>query len=152
MAGDRSEQHRQVAADHAGPRRVAQPVVVPLGLEEDILRTLVLGLNARVRTGGGALPSAAALRFLEELHHASARTSATAEPVVPERSSASGTPPIRSATVDLLTVAEAAERLECSARYVRRLAEHGRITARRTKAGWLIDPTSLDTYRGGTTA
>lgn len=136
------------ATDLSGLLRPDGSVVVPPSIAREVLRAIVRDTTQRVRAHGGEIPPATR-RLLFALHESAQRDDT--EALAAQQGSASGTPPERSATVDLLTVAEAAERLECSPRYVRRLARSERITARRTAAGWLIDPVSLDHYRRGGT-
>lgn len=116
-------------------------VTVPDSLAGEVLRALVRDLTTRVRaTGAGLSPECQRLLFA--LDAADRRHTTGSTP---------GTPHAAPATLDWLTVAETAQRLECSTGYVRRLARHHRLTARRTTAGWLINPTSLTRYRTGPT-
>ncbi|MFC1434269.1 helix-turn-helix domain-containing protein [Streptacidiphilus sp. N1-3] len=117
-------------------------VVVPPDIADEVLRVLILGLDARVRADGGEL-SPSTRRFLYALHESSQLPRRTA-------STASGTPLSPVATVEL-TTEQAAALLECIPRYVRRLAATGRIKARHAGRAWLIDAASLDAYRTGST-
>jgi len=116
-------------------------VTVPDALVPGVLAALTRDLTSRVRANGG-MPSVEYTRFLTELYAASER-------VTDRPSSGVGTMPAETVTVDSLTVAEAARRLECSTRWVRTLARRERIAARRAGGVWLIDPVSLDRYARG---
>lgn len=117
-------------------------VVVPAAVADDMLRLLVSGLTAQVRSAHGGGVSPQARRVLYALHKAAQRHEA-------EHMSDVGTLPPTSSTIEM-SVAEAARRMECSTRHVRRLLATGRITGRRLSPRlWLVDEASLDDYRRG---
>jgi excisionase family DNA binding protein len=115
-------------------------VLIPPDVARELLRPLVLGLAARCRADGTTL-SPRTVRLLHALHNAAEH----------QASSVTGTPTPATATVEL-TAPEAAQLIGCSTEYVRRLARTGRLHGRRAGTAWLIDRTSLDTYRHGASA
>jgi excisionase family DNA binding protein len=125
---------------------------VPAHIAGDVLRTLMLGLTARVRADGGEL-SPDVRGLLYALHHAEQTAVLRTDRPGTEQSSASRTSLAGADSVgDAVSVSEAAARLGCSAGYVRRLARAGTIRARRIGArAWAIDPAALEDYRHGGT-
>ncbi|MEU3750580.1 MULTISPECIES: helix-turn-helix domain-containing protein [Streptomyces] len=122
-------------------------VIIPPTAAGDVLRALVRDLTARVRADGGEV-TPDIRRILYALHTAAQH----AEPPAAGHGSDTGTAPPGPATVEV-AVDEAAELLECTPEYVRRLARRGTLTARRIGARtWAIDRTGLDNYRHGTGA
>jgi excisionase family DNA binding protein len=117
-------------------------VVIPASIAGEVLRAVVRDLTERVRTDGGEV-SSAARGVLRALHAAASQPSREGD------GSEFGTPSDQGASVREVTVATAAELLGCSQRYVRRLAESGRVAARRDGWIWLIDRASLDAFRTG---
>lgn len=105
-------------------------VAVPASVAADVLRLLVLGLDALVRKDGGEVsPRARAL--LLELHRAA---QAYAEGLPVPSSELSGSP---SATVEV-SVAQAARVMGSSREYVRRLCRREVLPARRIGREWLV--------------
>lgn len=121
-------------------------VVIPAANAEDVLRLLVLALDARSRADGGSL-GPMARRVLWDLHKAAQRHDSEQPPACDV---ASDLPAL--ATVEI-TVTEAAERLGCAQQWVRYLLSEDRITGRKVSARlWLVDAASLDDYRWGARA
>lgn len=127
-----------------GPRLLPDgSVIVPARLAATTFAALVLYLSSQSRANGGALSPDA--RGLLRALHAAAEAPGTA----------SGTPTPDSRTVDherhghLLGAAEAADLLECTTSYVRRLCRTGELPARRLLGGWVIETAALDRYRHG---
>ncbi|WP_108986960.1 helix-turn-helix domain-containing protein [Streptomyces coelicoflavus] len=119
-------------------------LAVPRSAAGQLEQVLTLGLIAlSLRTGGK--PTALTDRLLRELHNAAQG----------RRSSEPATPPAAPVTVDesgvrnVFSVAEAADLIGCHPSYIRRLCLAGRLPARRTAGGWLIDSSALDSYRYG---
>lgn len=127
-------------------------VVVPAALAGDVLRTLMVGLTARVRADGGEL-GPDVRRLLYALHDAEQRAAEPFESDTAPIDSASGTVLAGADTVgSAVSVQEAAALLGCSTGYVRRLARTGTLAARRIGArAWAIDRATLDDYRHGGT-
>lgn len=122
-------------------------VLIPAEVAGDVLRALIRDLTTRVRADGGEV-GPAVRRVLYALH------TAAQLPDTPslEQSSGNGTSPNPAATVEEVTVNEAAALLGCTPEYVRRLARNGTLTGRRHGArAWAIDRAALDTYRHGST-
>ncbi|WP_031104972.1 helix-turn-helix domain-containing protein [Streptomyces sp. NRRL S-146] len=116
-------------------------VTVPAAVAGDVLRTLVIGLTARVRADGGAVaPGVSTL--LHALQTAAVRADESRHGFVDE------SPATVPATVEM-TAHQAAQVLGCSDQYARSLARSGRVRARRAGPVWLIDRASLDAYRTG---
>jgi excisionase family DNA binding protein len=110
-------------------------VVIPPRLAGEVLAALIRDLAARARAGNGR-PSKAALELLYALNDAetSGPGSAAAE--------------TRMLAVEI-TAEQAAQVMGCSTRWIRQLAEQGRISGRRVGHLWLLDPASVDRYRKG---
>jgi excisionase family DNA binding protein len=117
-------------------------VVIPAPLAGEVLRAVVRDLRERVRSDGGEV-SPAVRGVLRALHTASV------QPPCASDGSGGGTSSDQGVSVQEVTAATAAELLGCSPRYVRRLAESGRVAARRAGPVWLIDRASLDAFRTG---
>lgn len=105
-----------------------------------------VGRRARV---DAAIPTRQCRQFLADLHSAAEARHGHVPADDTDHGSDGGSVPLARSTMEPLTVAEAAERLECSQRWVRKLAGCGRIVARRAGTVWLIDQTSLDRYARG---
>jgi excisionase family DNA binding protein len=133
---------------HPPASNLLQPdgsVLIPAAVAGELLAAAVRDLTARARRDG-LLVSARAARVLQALHEAAERHDE--DQAATAATSDSGSPPAPTSTVGAaVTVTEAAAQLECSPRWVRYLAETGRIAGRRTGRVWLLDPASLDTYR-----
>jgi excisionase family DNA binding protein len=119
-------------------------VVVPASVAGEVLRALVRDLTARVRADGGEV-SPDARRVLWALHEAAQRAvePRRAGPVVVESSR------VRTVPAGYVTVAVAARRLECSPRWIQRLARSGRVEAVRAGPVWLVSETALEKHRRG---
>jgi excisionase family DNA binding protein len=118
-------------------------VLIPPEVAGDVLRALVRDLTARVRADGGEV-GPRVRRVLYALHEAAQHPTT---PTV-ERSSDIGTSPGPAATVEEVTVDEAAALLGCTPGYVRRLARAGTLAGRRHGARtWALDRAALDAYR-----
>lgn len=142
-----------VPPEVAGLLRPDGSVIVPASVAGEVLRALVRDLTARVRADGGEV-SPGVRRLLWALHDAAQRHDEAASPsaVTPGAACGSGSESPGSGTVEV-TTAEAAERLECSASWVRQLVRRGLLTGRRVGARvWLVDVASLENYRRGRTA
>lgn len=117
-------------------------VVVPGEVAGELLAAAVRDLTARARRDG-LLVSARALRVLQALQEAAVRHDEDQA-----AASATGSTHEPSATLGTaLTVAETAALMQCSPRWVRYLAETGRITGRRSGRVWLLDAASVKQYR-----
>ena len=129
-------------------------VTIPATVAGDLLRALVRDLTARVRVDGGEV-APGVRRVLYALHAAAQHAEQTADDRARheiEHTPDNGTAPTNSATVDAVSVAEAAAALECRPEYVRRLARRGDLAAHRLgRRTWAIDRASLDHYRYGRT-
>jgi excisionase family DNA binding protein len=120
-------------------------VVIPPGEAREVLRLVLIGVEARVRADGGEV-SPQLRRILYALHDASQLKDDG--PAAGAGSGSAAGPPGRLE----LSVGQAAKLLGCSPRWVRQLVLAGRLTGRRAGSRtWLIDPTSLDDYRHGGT-
>lgn len=124
MARDRS---RPVPAELAPYLRPDGSAVVPAEIAADLMRIVVLGLSARVKADGGHV-SPQARTILFALHQAAQRheEAVTAPPAGPQPAGS-------------LSVAEAAEVMGCSTRWVRQLLKLGRLPGRRSGGVWLVD-------------
>lgn len=112
-------------------------VVVPAPLAGEVLRRLLRDLAGEVRGRGTGL-TPAARQLLWDLRAADCQHSATA--------SDDGSRQGRPSTLEI-SARDAAERLECSPRWVRHLLAAGQISGRQIGRTWLIDATSLEDYR-----
>lgn len=121
----------------------AREIAVPAELAHHVLVSLLRDLNRGMRETGG-IPRPGLLAFMRELQ------AATEQPPMADIGHAET--PAGSVDPVMVTVAQVAHDTGYSARHLRRLAAAGRIRAHRLHArGWLIDPTSLTTYRQGAT-
>ncbi|MEV0438969.1 helix-turn-helix domain-containing protein [Streptomyces spectabilis] len=130
-------------------RRADGSVIVPPAVAGEVARILFAHLDARARTDGGEL-STAARRLLVELqaaaHHAD-QPAAFDFVTAPFESAATGSTPRESGTVGV-PVAEAAALMECSPRWIRHLITTGRLPAHRIGARvWAINAAALNHYR-----
>jgi excisionase family DNA binding protein len=140
---------RHTSAEPAGLLR-PDGALVPDAVAGDVLHRLSASVTKEARSTGARIPAGtiAILHALNAAHerHLTPPTPTTALPSSFERTVFGG-----SSTVEL-SVADAAELLECSTRWVQRLARRGVITARRIGRTWLLDPASVEQYRRGTAA
>lgn len=100
-------------------------VVVPAGVAADVLRILARAVVADAREHGSQ-PSPACRRLLAALYE-SAQAYAD-RPIATDQQRAQA----------VVTVAEAARRMECSTRWVRRLLASGRLSGRKDGGTWLV--------------
>ncbi|MFJ4867780.1 helix-turn-helix domain-containing protein [Streptomyces sp. NPDC088757] len=120
-------------------------LAVPRSAARQLERVFAAGLLAVSRAEGGR-PTPEAARVLRELHAAAHGH----RPLTPAADVGSGELP--TPTVEL-TVDEVALAMGCRPRWVRTLAESGRLRGRRVNPRfWLIDATSVDEYRFGRTS
>lgn len=121
--------HKEAASDETSDG-LPGSVAVPASVAADVLRLLVLGLDALVRKDGGEVsPRARAL--LLDLHRA-AQAYEEGPPVPSPEPSRS--PP---GTVEV-SVADAAGVIGASREYTRRLCRAGMLPARRIGREWLV--------------
>ncbi|MGI5512751.1 helix-turn-helix domain-containing protein [Streptomyces sp. CA-106131] len=126
-------------------------VIVPAAVAGDVLRALVRDLTARVRVDGGKV-APGVRRLLYALHTASQAAEADPEHRFEHETAPSRPGIVATSEGEWLSAEDAAQVLGCSVQYARRLAASDAFTARRIGRTWLIDRTSLDTYRHGRTA
>jgi excisionase family DNA binding protein len=119
-------------------------VVVPASVAREVLRALVRDLTARVRADGGEV-SPDVRRVLWALHEAAQRADEPGR----VSSADAGSSRVRTDAAGYVTVAVAARRLECSPRWIQRLARGGRIEAVRAGPVWLVSETALERHRKG---
>jgi excisionase family DNA binding protein len=142
-------------------RRDAAPsssgTVVPDELAGELVRAALAELRRQAETHGERIPPGgrrllgtdAGKQLLRDLSAAAQRDAGIAP--VTGASSACGTEPAGSSTLDgkVIATVEAASRLQCTVRYVRKLCETGRLPARRLGRDWLITEHHLNEYRYG---